>query len=113
MLKIRINLIKIHKILCFKQNNWLKIFTDLILKKGLESNDQFNKNFYKLFNNCVYGKSIENPRKKINVKMINNRKKYFKVVNKPNFISQRIIDKNLVAVHCGKKILNLNKPIYI
>ena len=112
-LKLGIKLIKIQRILSFKQNNWLKIFTDLILKKGLESNDEFSKNLYKLFNNCVCGKSIENPRKKISVNMINDRKKYFKVVNKPNFISQKIIDKNLVAVHCGKKILNLNKPIYI
>ena len=41
------------------------------------------------------------------------KKKYQKIVNKPNFISQKIIDKNLVAAHCSKKILNLNKPIYI
>ena len=66
---------------------------------------------YKLFNNCIYGKSIENPRKKINVKMINDKKKYRKIVNKPNFISQKINDKNLVAVDCSKKILTLNKPM--
>ena len=41
------------------------------------------------------------------------KKKYQKIVNKPNFISQKIIDENLVAVHCRKKILCLNKPIYI
>ena len=52
-------------------------------------------------------------RGKKNVKMINDKKKYLKIVNKPNFISQKIIDKSLVAVHCSKKILNLNKPIYI
>ena len=44
--------------------------------------------------------------KKINVKLLNDRKKYLKIVNKPNFISQKIIDKNLVAVHCRRKILN-------
>ena len=68
---------------------------------------------YKLFNNCIYGKSIENPRKKINIKLLNDRKKYLKIVNKPNSLSQKIIDKNFEAIHCGKKILNLNKPIYI
>ena len=41
------------------------------------------------------------------------KKKYKKIVNKPNFISQKIIDKNLVAVHCSKNILNLNKTIYV
>ena len=68
---------------------------------------------YKLFNNCIYGKSIENPSKKINVKLLNYKKKYQKFVNKPNFISQKIIDKDLVAVRCNKKILTLNKPIYV
>ena len=68
---------------------------------------------YKLFNNCIYGKSIENARKKINVKLINDKKKDLKIVNRPNFMSQKIIEKHFVAVHCSKKILTLNKPIYI
>ena len=68
---------------------------------------------YKLLNNCIYGKSIENIRKRINVKLINIRKVYQKVVKKPNFISQKIFDENFVAVHCLKKVLTLNKPIYV
>ena len=61
----------------------------------------------------MYGKSIENITKRINVKLINDKKTYQKIVNKPNFISQKIIDKNVVAVHCSKKVLTLNKPIYV
>ena len=68
-------LIKIHKILSFEKGNWLKVFTDFNTMKRQESTDEFNKNLYKLFNNCIYGKSIENPRKKINVKMINDKKR--------------------------------------
>ena len=45
--------------------------------------------------------------------MVNDKRKYQKIVNKPNFISQKIIDKNFVAVHCPKKVLRLNKPIYV
>ena len=41
------------------------------------------------------------------------KKTYQKIVNKPNFISQKIFDKNFIAVHCAKKILTLNKPIYV
>ena len=74
-LKLGMKLIKIHRILSFKQKNWLKIFTDFNTKKRQESNDEFNKSLYKLFNNCIYGKSIENPRKKIYVKLLNDRKK--------------------------------------
>ena len=58
-------------------------------------------------------KSIENIRKRIDVKLINDKKKYLKCVNKSNFISQKIIDKNFVAVHCSKKVLTLNKPVYV
>ena len=64
-LKLGMKLIKIHRILSFKQKNRLKIFTDFNTKKRQESNDEFNKNLYKLFNNCIYGKSIENLRKKL------------------------------------------------
>ena len=51
--------------------------------------------------------------KKINIKLINDKKTYQKVVNKPNFISQKIFDKNFAAVHCSKTVLKLNKPIYV
>ena len=64
-------------------------------------------------NNCIYGKSIGNIRKRINVKLVNDKIKYQKIVNKPNFVSQKIIDKNFVAVRCSKKVLILNKPIYV
>ena len=62
--------------------------------------------------NCIYSKSVENQRKKINLKLINEKKSFLKCVNKPNFISQKVFDKNFVAAHCSKKVLTLNKPIY-
>ena len=64
-------------------------------------------------NNCIYGKGIENIRKTINVKLINDKRKYQKIVNKPSFISSKILDKSFVAVHCSKKVLTLNKPVYV
>ena len=112
-LSLGMKLKTIHIILKFKQKNWLKVFTDFDTKKRRESNDESNKNLYKHFDNCIYGKSIENARKKINVKLVNDKKKYQKIVNKPNFLSQKIIYKNFVAVYCKKKVLTLNKPIYV
>ena len=84
----------------------------LILRKE-NNDDEFNKNLYKLLNNCIYGKSIENQRKKVNVKLINDKRTYQRCVNKPNFISQKIFDKNFVTIHCVKTVLTLNKPIYV
>ena len=68
---------------------------------------------YKLLNNCIYGKSIENQRKRINVKLISDKKTYQRCVNKPNFISQKIFDKHFVVIYRVKTVLTLNKPIYV
>ena len=64
-------LVKIHRILMFKQSNWLKEYVDFNTEKRKQSNDEFNKNLYKLTINCIYGKGIELVRKRVNVKLIN------------------------------------------
>ena len=91
----------------------VKKHVDFNTEKSKKSPDEVNKSLYKLLNNCIYGKSIASVRKRINVKLINDKKSYLKCVKKPNFISQKIFDKNFVAVHCAKKVLTLNKPIYV
>ena len=106
-------MVRVHRILSFKQSNWLKSYVDFNTKKRRESTDEFNKWLYKLLNNCVYGKSIENIRKRMNVKLVNDKKIYQRCVNKPNFVCSKILDKKFVAVHCSKKMLTLNKPIYV
>ena len=72
-LSLGIKPIKIHRILSFKQSNWLKKYVDFNTKKRQESTDEFNKNLYKMLNNCIFGKSIENQRKRINAKLINDK----------------------------------------
>ena len=71
------------------------------------------KTFLKLMINSVYGKTMENVRKRINIKLVNNAKDYLKCMNRPTFISQKIFSKNLVAIHKIKSVLVLNKPIYV
>ena len=112
-LSLGMKLARVHRVLSFKQGNWLKKYVDFSTEKRKQNNDEFSKHLYKLLNNCIYGKSIENIRKRMNVKLINDKKVYLKRVNKPSFISSKILDKNFVAVHCSKKVLTLNKPIYV
>ena len=112
-LSLGMKLVQIHRIFSFRQSDWLRKYVDFNTKKGQESTDDFNKNLYKLLNNCVYGKSIENIRKRINVKLINDKKAYQRCVKNLSFISRKIFDKNSVAVHCSKTVLTLNKPIYL
>ena len=64
-------------------------------------------------NNSVFGKTIENLRKRISVRLINNSEDHVRCVSKPNFISEKILSENFVAIHQIKPVLILNKPIYV
>ena len=112
-LSLRIKLIKVHIILKFKQSNWLKEYVEFNMRKRQESTDEFNKAFFKLLINCAYGKIMGNIRKRINVKLNNDSKEYLKCVSKPNFISQKISDKNFIVVHQIKTVLTSNKQFML
>ena len=71
------------------------------------------KIFCKLMNSSVFGKTMENLRKRIRVKLIINPKDYIRCVSKPIFISQKIFGKNIVAIHEIKPVLTLNKLVYV
>ena len=64
-------------------------------------------------NNSVFGKTMENLRKRINVRLVNNAKDYVRYISKPSFVSQKIFNKNFVAIHEIKPVLTHNKPIYV
>ena len=104
---------KIHRILKFKQSNWLKEYIDFNTEKGKNAISNFKKNLFKLMINSIYVKTTENLRKRINFRVINNSKDYIRCVGKPNFISQKIFNKNFVAVHQVKAVLILDKPTYV
>ena len=69
-LSLGMKIVKIHR------SDWLRRYVDFNTKKRQKSADVFNKNLYKLLNNCIYGKIIENIRIRINVKLINDKKKH-------------------------------------
>ena len=106
-------LTKIHRILKFKQSDWLKKYIDFNTDKRKYAANNFERNFFKLIVNSAFGKTMENLRKIINVELINNAKDYIRCVSRLNFISQKIFSKNFLAVQKIKPVLTLNKPIYV
>ena len=64
-------------------------------------------------NDSVYGKAMDNLRKRVKVRLVNNAKDYKKYVSKPSFVSQKIFRKNFVAIHEIKPVLTLDEPIYM
>ena len=90
----------------------LKKYINFNTEKRENTINSFERDFFKLIINSVCGKTIENLRKRINVRLFNNEKDYSKHVNKRTFISKKIFDKNFAAIHEIKPVLTLSKPIY-
>ena len=101
-------LTKIHRIASFDQCAWLKSYIDFNTNKRKQAESDFEKDFFKLMNNSVYGKTMENMRKRTDIKLVNNEKYMKKLCAKPSFKSFKIFNNDLAAVHMahGKLILN-------
>ena len=83
----RLKLKKVHHVLKFNQSQWLKPYTETNTQKRIEAeknNDKDGKALYKLMNNVIYGKAMENLRNRIYVKLVNKKKVYLKCKSKPN-----------------------------
>ena len=75
-------LTKVRRVLEFKQSNWMKKYVDFNTKKRMNAANDFEKYFFKLMINSVYGKTMENLLKKINVRLINNAKEFLKYTSR-------------------------------
>ena len=64
-------------------------------------------------NNSVFGKTMENIRKRVDVRLVTSKEKLLKLASKPSYVSSKIFNENLVAVHKIKETLTLNRPAYI
>ena len=112
-LDLGLEVTKVHRALEFDQSPWLKTYIDFNTQKRTAAESSFEKYFFKLLNNSVFGKTIENLRKRVNVTLINNPKKLLNNASKPTFISCKIFNENLVAVYKIKETLTLNRPAYV
>ena len=103
----------IHSGIKFVESEWMKPYIDKNTNLRAKAKNNFEKDFYKLMNNSVFGKTMENIRKRVDVKLVNTKEKLRKLVAKPNFKSSKIFNENLVSVHMKKTSLTMNKPVYL
>ena len=97
----------------FKQLNWMKKYIDFNTENRMNAANGFEKDFLKLMIDSVYGKTMENLRKRINVRLVNNAKDFLKYSHKPTYITHKGFGKDYAAIHEIKPVLVLNKPIYV
>ena len=112
-LEMGMRLTTVHRGISFYQSSWMEPY----IRKNTElrklAANSFEKDFFKLMNNSVFGKTIENIRKRQNIILIDDRKKAAKLTSRPNFDRATIFDKNLIAVHMKKTEVYFNKPVYV
>ena len=112
-LNLGLKLKKVHRVLEFNQSPWLKQYIDFNTQKRTNAKNSFEKDFFKLMNNSVFGKTMENLRKRVNVRLVTGKEKLLKLASKPTYVSCKIFNENLVAVHKIKETLTMNRPAYI
>ncbi|XP_048588381.1 uncharacterized protein LOC116601844 [Nematostella vectensis] len=104
---------KVHRGITFEESGWLKTYIDLNTSLRAKATNDFEKDFFKLMNNSVFGKTMENIRNRVDIRLITNEKQARKLISKPNYKHRTIFCENLAAIHMRKTRLVFNKPVYL
>ena len=104
---------KIHRIIEFNQEAWLKPYIDMNTELRKLARNDFEKDLFKLMNNSKFGKTRENIRKHRDIKLVTTDKKRSKLVSEPNYHTINSISEDLSIIEMKKTKVKMNKPIYL
>ena len=104
---------KVHKVIQFNQEDWLKPYTNMNTKLRKEAKNDFEKDFFKLVNNSVFGKTMENVRKHRDIELLTTDVKRNKLVFESNYHKTKRFSENLVAIEMEKTKVKMNKHVYL
>ena len=108
-----LKLTKVHRIIQFDQEAWLKPYIDMNTELRKNAKNDFEKNFLKLMNNAVFGKAMENVRNHRDIKLVTSDKRRSILVSEPNYHASKCISKDLMIIEMRKVEVKMNKPIYL
>ena len=97
----------------FNQKEWLKPYTDMNTELRKAAKNDFEKDLFKLMNNSVFGKTMENIRKHRDITLVTTDKKRCKLVSEPSYHSINLISEDLSIIEMKKTKVKMNKPIYL
>ena len=104
---------KIHRVIKFNQKEWLKPYIDMNTELRKVAKNDFEKDLFKLMNNSVFRKTMENIRKHRDIKLVTTDKKRSKLVSEPNYHTINLISEDLSIIEMKKTKVKMNKPIYL
>ena len=104
---------KVHRVIKFRQVTWMKSYIDKNTKLRMESKNEFDKGFYKLMNNAVYGKTMENVRNHRDIKLVTTNARRKQLVSRPNYHTCKRFSENLIAIELRNIKIYMNKTIYL
>ena len=111
--RLGLKVTKIHRVIKFQESTWLSKYIKLNTDLRAKASNTLEKDFFKLMNNSVFGKTMENIEKRVDVRLVTNKKRAVKLASKPHFEKRTIFDENLIAIHMKRTKLKYNKPIYL
>ena len=103
----------VHRVIKFNQRAWLKPCVDMNNKKRIEAKNEFEKKFFKLMNNSIFGKTVENLRKHREIKLVTTDKKRSKPISGSNYHTTKRFSENLLPIKMKKTAVKTNKPVYL
>ena len=104
---------KVHRVIQFSQEAWLKEYIDLNTELRKQAKIDFEKDFFKLMNNSVFGKTMENVWKQRDIKLVTTDKRRNQLVSEPNYYTTKWFSENLLVIEMKKIKVKMNKPLYL
>ena len=104
---------KVHRAIKFNQKAWLKPYIDMNIKLRQKAKNNFDKDFFKLTKNAVFGKTMENVRKHRNIELLRTEKRRIYLVSEPNHHTPEFYTENLSVTEMRKTQTFINKAVYL
>ena len=104
---------KVHRVIEFRQEEWLRPYIEMNTKLRMQAKNDFEKDFFKLMNNAVFGKTMENVRNLIDIKIVTTDKRRSMLASEPNYHSTKYTSKDLLIMKMKNVEVKENKPIYL
>ena len=108
-----LKLIRVHSAIRFRQEAWLKPYIDLNTELWKNAKNEFEKDFYKLKINTVYGKTVQSDINHRDVRLVTTEAKRNKLASEPSLVSTKCISKDLLIMEMKKTEVQINKPTYL